>query len=271
MYYIYKYTNKINGHSYIGQTNNLERRKREHLSTAFNPKSCSYNSLFHQKMRQYGKENFDFEVLEKIYSDDYNVANERERYWIEYYKTFRGNGTGYNSDTGGGPKKNSRVLSMEQLQQLKQDLKDGVSFYDIEHTYNVSPGFVSSINHGVYFFDEKEQYPLCKYYKTDEDYDELIDLLRNSDLTLTEIAKRLGIGYSTVKKINSGKLRPNLYPVHPIRPYKFPKAHKTIELLTTTDYTVKEIADMVGYSEISVQRIINGETHRDPNLKYPLR
>lgn len=32
MYYIYCYENKQNGHKYVGQTNNIERRKREHRS-----------------------------------------------------------------------------------------------------------------------------------------------------------------------------------------------------------------------------------------------
>lgn len=64
MYYIYCYINKINGHKYIGQTNNLKRRIREHRSCALNPKSNSYNDLIHSKMRQYGIDNFEIEVLE---------------------------------------------------------------------------------------------------------------------------------------------------------------------------------------------------------------
>ena len=43
--YIYKYTNKINGHAYIGKTNNVERRKREHKSNAYNPSNSFYYSL----------------------------------------------------------------------------------------------------------------------------------------------------------------------------------------------------------------------------------
>ena len=271
MYYIYKYTNKLNEHSYIGQTNNINRRKREHSSTAFNPNAYSYNSLFHKKLRQYGEENFTFEILEKLYTDDVNVANEREQYWIKYYKSFRESGLGYNSDTGGGAKKNSRSLTIPQLREVKEKIKQGISYYDLEQEYNISPAFISSINHGTYFYDENEQYPLFKYYKTDKDYDELVDLLINTDLTLVEIAKRLNMGYSTVKKINAGKLRPELYPTHPIRPYKFPKAQKTKELLLNTDYNLEDIMAITGYSKLSVIRINTGETHHDNNLQYPLR
>ena len=34
MYYIYCYTNKINGHTYVGQTSDPVRRNREHESNA---------------------------------------------------------------------------------------------------------------------------------------------------------------------------------------------------------------------------------------------
>lgn len=51
MYYIYCYTNKVNNHKYVGQTNNLERRIREHRSASINPNSNSYNHLIHAKIR----------------------------------------------------------------------------------------------------------------------------------------------------------------------------------------------------------------------------
>lgn len=271
MYYIYVYINKINGHKYVGQTNNLERRIREHRSCAKNPKASSYNDLIHKKIKQYGEENFDIQVLEKIYTDDIEVVNKQEQYWIEKLETFRGTGKGYNSDHGGNNKNHSSILDQTQIKLLKEEIKQGVSYYDLEKKYNISASFISSINHGTYCYDEQEQYPLYKYYKEDKDYDELIDLLRNSDLTLKQIAERLNIGYSTVKKINSGTLRKDLYPTHPIRSYKFPKAIKTIDLLQNSDYSIKEIAQLVGYSQLSVKRINNGETHHQSNLIYPLR
>lgn len=36
--YIYSFINKLNGHRYVGKTNNVERRKREHKSNAYNLK-----------------------------------------------------------------------------------------------------------------------------------------------------------------------------------------------------------------------------------------
>ncbi len=271
MFYIYKYTNNINGHCYIGQTNNFERRKREHLSTSFNPNSCSYNDLIHKKIREYGIENFTIEVLETIYSNDREIANEREQYWIKYYQSFRDTGKGYNSNDGGGAQNHSSVLSSDELQEVKRMIKNKESFYDIEKKFNISASFISSINHGVYFRDENETYPLCQYYKKDEEYDDLIDLLINSNLKLTEIAKQLNLGYSTVKKINQGTLRKGLYPSYPIRKNIYPKAIKAINLLQTTELSNKEIAQEVGYSEENIRRINLGEIHHQDNLTYPLR
>lgn len=80
MHYIYCYTNKKNNHKYIGQTNNLNRRKKEHLSAANNPNSKDYNDLFHSKLREYGIENFNLEVLEILYTEDIEEVNQREQY-----------------------------------------------------------------------------------------------------------------------------------------------------------------------------------------------
>lgn len=89
----------------------------------------------------------------------------------------------------GGHKKSSSILSDEEIQDIKQLLKNRISYYEIETKYNISASFISSINTGAYFFDDKEDYPLCKYYKSNEDYDELIELLLNSPLSLSEISK----------------------------------------------------------------------------------
>ena len=270
MYYIYCYTNKINQHKYIGQTNNIERRKREHLTSSFNPKSSSYNVLFHKKIREYGIDNFDFSILEILYEDKY--ANEKEKFWIEQKESYCGTGKGYNMDLGGSQRKEG-LLSKEQLNCLKKEIKSGIPYIDLEEKYNVSVSFISSINNGVYFKDNNENYPLFKYYREDSDYDELIDLLLNSDYSLAKIATILNMGYSTVKKINEGKLRKGLYPNYPIRKKTSAqiKAEKIKDLLINTDISKKNIKEMIGVSDETIRRINLGITHKDNNLSYPLR
>lgn len=66
IHYIYCYTNLINNKKYVGQTNNLERRKKQHIQDSihcFKGREVSYNLPFHAAIRKYGIENFDFEIL----------------------------------------------------------------------------------------------------------------------------------------------------------------------------------------------------------------
>lgn len=90
---IYKITNKIDNKSYIGQTTQgVNRRWSEHKRD-YNKNL--YGSLLHKAMREYGIENFEVCVLEKV---DNSKLNDREQYWIDYYNTFE---DGYNQTTGG--------------------------------------------------------------------------------------------------------------------------------------------------------------------------
>lgn len=61
---VYKITNNINGKSYIGSTNNYQRRMKEHKVYI----NCSssrdgYNYPIHAALRKYGLQNFTFEIL----------------------------------------------------------------------------------------------------------------------------------------------------------------------------------------------------------------
>lgn len=273
MYYIYCYTNKLNQHKYVGQTNNFNRRVREHRSCAFNENACSYQDLIHKKIRQYGEDNFEISVIEKLYTEDIEEVNEREKYWIKKLESHRSTGKGYNTSWGGDSREHARTWSMEEIQDMKQMIKDKVPFLDITAKHGASPSFISSLNHGVYYFNENESYPLCKYYKEDKDYDELIELLLNSTYSLAKIAEMLGIGYSTVKKINAGTLRHGLYPNYPIRKLSASeqRANKIKELLLTTALSNREIAIMTNASEETVRRIKVGESFYDEKLNYPLK
>lgn len=121
----------------------------------------------------------------------------------------------------------------------------------------------------MYFQEEGEEYPLFKYFKEDEDYQELIDLLLNSTYTLSDIAKMLDIGYSTVKKINAGTMRKGLYPNYSIRKktaYQ-QRTDNIIDFLLNSEYSFEEIAALLNCSKSTVVRV----NHKKENLVYPLR
>ena len=85
---IYLIKNKVNQRVYIGQSNNPERRFKEHC------KQSSETSLIHRAIIKYGVENFTFKVLG--WFEDYN---EKEEYYINYYRSLAPNG--YNILSGG--------------------------------------------------------------------------------------------------------------------------------------------------------------------------
>ena len=93
MYVIYCYTNKINGKKYIGQTcKSLSERAGK---DGINYKACP---LFWRAIQRHGWESFVPEILESGLTLE--EANEREKYWISYYKTTDSK-SGYNCADGG--------------------------------------------------------------------------------------------------------------------------------------------------------------------------
>lgn len=86
---IYKITNKLSGKTYIGQSNDIERRLKEHKYKKDIPIELA--------IQKYGVENFIFEILEEC---PLNELDEKEKYYINLYNTYRGNG--YNCNEGGG-------------------------------------------------------------------------------------------------------------------------------------------------------------------------
>lgn len=85
---IYKVTNKVNGKVYIGQSVDIGRRWRQHMT-------AEDDIYFHKAIQKYGVENFEWEVIEKCKKSE---LDERESYWIEYYDSFN---KGYNCTRGG--------------------------------------------------------------------------------------------------------------------------------------------------------------------------
>lgn len=90
---IYKITNDINNKIYIGKTClTIEERFKQHLKDA---KSNYKNRPLYDAILKYGKEHFKIELIEEC---NLSVENEREKYWIEFYNSYK---NGYNATKGG--------------------------------------------------------------------------------------------------------------------------------------------------------------------------
>lgn len=94
---IYKITNKINGHSYIGLSTNIEKRFKDHVSHLNSKRKDEKNKALYNAFRKHGVENFDFEIIELC---DKECLKEREIYWIKHYNTYEDK-SHYNLTPGG--------------------------------------------------------------------------------------------------------------------------------------------------------------------------
>lgn len=90
---IYKITNLTTNQAYIGQSVDIRERFRQHIKTALSYSKAT--NILYVTMQKVGIENFTFEVLEEVPRDK---LNEREIYWINFYKTKE---YGLNSTKGG--------------------------------------------------------------------------------------------------------------------------------------------------------------------------
>ncbi len=102
-----------------------------------------------------------------------------------------------------------------------------------------------------------------------EELDAVIDDLRNSELRLTEIAKKYGVPVNTVHGINSGNTYHDSNAIYPIRKKRIPvklseaDVNDILRLLHGEEYMISEIAHMYNVSEETINCINTGRTHSD--------
>lgn len=150
---IYKITNLINGFSYIGQSVHIERRWQEHLRP-------SANSLIAKAIKVYGKENFNFEIIEECSQEELNY---KERYWIQYYNTVTPNGYNVAEDSSDTIHTTYRFFDKDVLLEIINQIKySSNSFREIAKNFNLHPSTITRINKGEIHYQETEDYPLRK-------------------------------------------------------------------------------------------------------------
>lgn len=94
--YIYSITNELNGKSYIGKTNDLVRRWKEHCY------GHGGTAILNRAINKYGLEHFVFDIVAQIPFESIeemnDVLKQLEIYYISLYDTYN---NGYNATVGG--------------------------------------------------------------------------------------------------------------------------------------------------------------------------
>lgn len=242
IHYIYCYTNLINNKKYVGQTNNLERRKKQHIQDSIHchkGHEISYNLPFHAAIRKYGIENFSFEILQTIDTEDWSVVNRLETQHIQEQQSLAPKG--YNLTAGGEAAQglNKTKLSDEEVQAIINALKNKEYIPDIAEKFHLSRSYISDINNGRCLKQLNETYPLQQNRITNDEYYQIIDLIKNTNFSLREIARYMNRNRDTIEKINKGQ-------------------QKIVRALYDGDFPIRENARQ-GYTLKPVETI-SGET-----------
>lgn len=114
---IYRFRNKINNKSYVGQSVTIGKRINEHLC-ALRHSDRQYS--IHKAILKYGIENFEIEVLATFENCEnlHKILNEAEQIYICFYDSFK---CGYN-ETAGGDSMHKRKWTEEQKEHMKKVL-----------------------------------------------------------------------------------------------------------------------------------------------------
>jgi group I intron endonuclease len=100
LFYTYLITNTQNNKVYVGQTQSIPGRWKDHLRTAKYPEKYKVSfSLIHKAIRKWGVDNFIIEQLD-VQSSGKDI-NDSEIKWIAYYRQRLGKNNVYNLTNGG--------------------------------------------------------------------------------------------------------------------------------------------------------------------------
>lgn len=130
---IYKITNTVNNLVYIGQAKDINRRFIAHRYAEHNPNASEYHNQIHTAMREYGIENFLFETIEECQVEK---LNEREKYWIAYYNSYK---NGYNGTDGGdfeqvdssGEANGRAYMTENEVNYIRECYNNHINFRDV--------------------------------------------------------------------------------------------------------------------------------------------
>lgn len=180
---IYIIRNTVNDKVYVGQTHvSIKLRFQNHLSAARHGK----NYVIGKAIRKYGEDKFYVELLEKCLVEE---LNEREQYWISFFKA-TDNRFGYNMSIGGNVVRTTKELDENLVLKM---FNSGIGSYEIAKLLHVHPYRTAEVlknHHIVYGVDKQRR----------KDEKKIIAAYISGKRTM-DICRQFDINKSTVRRI----------------------------------------------------------------------
>lgn len=283
-----------NGKIYIGISNNIYRRMLEHNTDFRN------NLPIENAIKKYGKIT-EFEIVELIPTNNRALMQERERYWINYYKSNQKD-IGYNVSKGGdgadaGSNNHEARFTEEEIQVIYDELANNlsISMEALANKYGISISTLSRINNGVTYYHSSIQYPLRDSKKakkivsgiknSNAKLDQLIlnkvydALINELDIPMIQLAARFGISQTIIQNINSGKTYINNNFSYPLRKPKTGSRKLSNDIIKLIIFKIKNepnkslaaIGRELNINSKTISSINIGTIYKQKNEKYPIR
>lgn len=297
---IYK-INYPNGKAYIGQSQNIRARLMEHNSYAKAGHGSRELLLCEKKMQEYNLFIDEFELLDV--TDNLDLLDDKEKYWIAYFHTYIKEGQGYNKTRGGdasgkkGVNNANASFNQQQLEEVIDLLINHteLSLIDIANKYGVEQNTILKISTGKTYVNPKLNYPLRRnnhdaarkdqvsdYFSSKEELINLKeDLLYRWDLKIeNDIVEKYNIPLNIIRKINQGEKFENIGEyVYPIRRKNIRNSHnmtqetikEILNLLKNTQISMSEIGKQYGFDRKAIRKINRGESYLIKDYDYPAR
>lgn len=115
---IYGIRNVVNGKWYVGQSVDVDKREYNHFLELNHNRH--FNIHLQRAFNKYGKDNFEFRILEKI---EEGLLDIQERIWIKHYKS-NSLKFGYNRDGGGNINKHCSVKTRQKMSESRSGAKN---------------------------------------------------------------------------------------------------------------------------------------------------
>jgi group I intron endonuclease len=274
IHYIYLIQNLKNLKIYVGQTDDLKKRYKDHKYYAKN----KVNRPLYNAINNYGIENFSYLSIEEF--DNISDANDAEKFWIEYFQS-ASRMYGYNLQLGGKGliHKTKEYFSEEKIKFLRNEFsKLNISLNRFAILQKISYTSAKNIIMNLTYVDEYYQPP--SYSKnhqfTKTEIDELRSNFDQKKLNIRKLSIQLNKKYDTIYNIilNKTYIDPNYIPPKLIKnagsKFSDEEAEDIRDNFISRNSSIECYATTHNISISSLNDIINNKSHFNPNYQIPV-